>query len=165
MALTDLNPSNDDHWTEDGLPRLDIARQLSGNPKLTRADLKGIARSNPPAAKPSVDYARAISVAALAVQNQLQKLAEQKAKFKAANGVLAGVHAEIAKLSGPHSIDENIRDHLKRTASHAAAGNVVEPVAPVYRSKLDEVMAGAPRRAAAVAMSPAMCAGFGALAK
>lgn len=146
MALTDLNPSNDDHWTEDGLPRLDVARELSGNPKLTRADLKGITRSNPPATKPSIDHARAISAAALAVQNQIQKVAELKAKYKQANGVLADIHAEIARRSAPPSVEDSIREHLKRMAAHAAAGNVVEPVAPVYRSKLDEVMQNGARR-------------------
>lgn len=146
MALTDLDPSNDGHWTEDGLARLDVARQLSGDPKLARADLKGITRSNPPAAKPNVDHAWAISVAALATQNQLQKLAALKAKFKVANAVLADIHAEIARLSPAPSVEDSIREHLRRTAEHRASGNVVETVAPVYRSRLDEVMSGAPRR-------------------
>ncbi|QPF91478.1 hypothetical protein [Bradyrhizobium commune] len=146
MALTDLNPANDGHWTEDGLPRLDVARELSGNPKLTRAELKGITRSNPPATKPNIDHARAISAAALAVQNQLQKVAELKAKYRAANGLLADIHAEIARRSTPRSIDQNIRDHLEATAAHAAAGNVVEPGAPVYSSKLDEVLSRGAQR-------------------
>ncbi|QQO14963.1 hypothetical protein JJB99_01865 [Bradyrhizobium diazoefficiens] len=146
MALTDLNPSNDNHWTEDGLPRLDVARQLTSNPKLTRADLKGITRSNPPAPKQRVDHAHAISVAALAVQSQIQTVAELKARYKQANRVLADVHQEIARRSAPPSVEDSIREHLRRAAEHATTGNVVEPVAHVYRCKLDEVMAGAPRR-------------------
>lgn len=35
-ALSKLDPTNDNHWTQDGLPRLDTVKILSGNPGLTR---------------------------------------------------------------------------------------------------------------------------------
>lgn len=35
-ALSKLDPNNDNHWTQDGLPRLDTVKILAGNPSLTR---------------------------------------------------------------------------------------------------------------------------------
>lgn len=35
-ALSKLDPSNDNHWTQDGLPRLDTVKILAGDPSLTR---------------------------------------------------------------------------------------------------------------------------------
>lgn len=36
-ALEKLDPTNDTHWTSDGLPRMDIVEELSGDKGLTRA--------------------------------------------------------------------------------------------------------------------------------
>lgn len=35
-ALSKLDPNNDNHWTSDGLPRIDTVKMLAGNPALTR---------------------------------------------------------------------------------------------------------------------------------
>lgn len=35
-ALGKLDPSNDNHWTNDGLPRIDTVRMLAADPSLTR---------------------------------------------------------------------------------------------------------------------------------
>lgn len=35
-ALAKLDPNNDNHWTDDGLPRMDTVKMLTGNPGLTR---------------------------------------------------------------------------------------------------------------------------------
>lgn len=35
-ALSKLDPANDNHWTQDGLPRLDTIKILAGDPSLTR---------------------------------------------------------------------------------------------------------------------------------
>lgn len=49
-ALATLDPQNDDHWTSDGLPRMDVLEALCGH-TLTRADVtaaaKGFSRRNP----------------------------------------------------------------------------------------------------------------------
>jgi len=49
-ALADLDPSNDAHWTSDGLPRLDVMKELTGA-NVTREALnqvaKGFSRDNP----------------------------------------------------------------------------------------------------------------------
>jgi hypothetical protein len=38
-ALAQLDPKNEEHWTQDGHPRLDVIAQLAGLPNLTRAEL------------------------------------------------------------------------------------------------------------------------------
>ena len=40
-ALSKLDPANDNHWTQDGLPRLDTIKILSGDPSLTRELVTG----------------------------------------------------------------------------------------------------------------------------
>jgi archaellum component FlaC len=54
-AVEKLDPSNDAHWTQDGLPLVDAVRILAGNPGVTRDDinkaLPGFVR--PQAATPS----------------------------------------------------------------------------------------------------------------
>jgi hypothetical protein len=38
-AVAKLDPSNDDHWTVEGLPRVDVVAGLMNKPDLTRRDL------------------------------------------------------------------------------------------------------------------------------
>lgn len=38
-ALKELNPTNDEHWTADGLPRMDVVEGLIGDKSITRADV------------------------------------------------------------------------------------------------------------------------------
>lgn len=42
-ALQQLDPSNDDHWTGEGLPRVDVVRALAGAGTLTREQLTALA--------------------------------------------------------------------------------------------------------------------------
>lgn len=42
-ALSKLDPANDNHWTQDGLPRLDTIKILSGDPSLTREQVTAAA--------------------------------------------------------------------------------------------------------------------------
>lgn len=41
-ALLSLSPDNDEHWTEDGLPRVDVVVELSGV-QVRRADIEALA--------------------------------------------------------------------------------------------------------------------------
>lgn len=54
-ALAKLDVNNDDHWTGDGLPRLDVMKDLLGE-AVTRADVtsavKGFSRKTPEALNP-----------------------------------------------------------------------------------------------------------------
>jgi hypothetical protein len=43
-ALSKLDPANDNHWTQDGLPRLDTIKILSGDPSLSR---EAVTAANP----------------------------------------------------------------------------------------------------------------------
>lgn len=36
ISLDKLDPANEEHWTSDGLPRLDVLKKMSGNVNLTR---------------------------------------------------------------------------------------------------------------------------------
>lgn len=38
-ALQQLDPSNDEHWTQDGLPRTDVMQKLTGRKNLTRQEI------------------------------------------------------------------------------------------------------------------------------
>lgn len=42
-ALTKLDPENDEHWTDAGLPAVEAVRQLSGNDDVSRQDIKSLA--------------------------------------------------------------------------------------------------------------------------
>ena len=54
-ALLKLDPANDDHWTDAGLPSVEAVRELSSNKDVTRADIKALA--------PKLDRAEAQKVA------------------------------------------------------------------------------------------------------
>lgn len=41
--LARLDPSNDEHWTADGLPRMDVLHVILGKDTMTRQDLTGLA--------------------------------------------------------------------------------------------------------------------------
>lgn len=42
-AVKSLDPSNDEHWTTDGRPRVDVVAEMAGMPQLTRADIVEVA--------------------------------------------------------------------------------------------------------------------------
>lgn len=41
-ALTKLDPTNDNHWTAEGAPRLETLRMLAGDPSISREDVNGV---------------------------------------------------------------------------------------------------------------------------
>jgi hypothetical protein len=42
-ALTELDSSNNDHWTDDGLPRVEVIQVLLKDPSITRKDIRAAA--------------------------------------------------------------------------------------------------------------------------
>lgn len=38
-ALKKLDPTKDEHWTSDGLPRIDVVKELAGDPSITRDNI------------------------------------------------------------------------------------------------------------------------------
>ncbi|AWO88233.1 hypothetical protein ABIE85_007105 [Bradyrhizobium diazoefficiens] len=150
LDLSKLNDKNPSHWVDSGEPSLAAVKALNPGRTVTREEVRatGRMRNRAPAARPVVNHALLIAEAALAVQQQIQKIAKLKAKVKERNAAFAAVHAELMRVTPPPSVEDVIREHLRRTAEHAAGGNVAAPVEPVFRSKLDAVMSGAPRRGA-----------------
>lgn len=43
LALNQLDKDNDQHWTDDGSPRVDVLRALTGNQTLTRSEINTLA--------------------------------------------------------------------------------------------------------------------------
>lgn len=74
-AVMQLDPTNDNHWTEDGLPRIDTVKFLSGDSTVTRASINeavpGLTRANakPPQAvqQPVGDTGAPVTLPALPV--------------------------------------------------------------------------------------------------
>lgn len=148
LDLSKLNDRNPSHWTDSGEPSLAAVKAIVGR-AVTRDEVRATGRMrNKAVAAPVVDHTLEIAKAALAVQEQLQRIATFKAKVKQANAAFAAIHAELMRASPPPSVEDSIREHLRRTAAHTEIGNVAAPVDPVYRSKLDEVMSGSGRRGA-----------------
>lgn len=148
LDLSKLNDRNASHWTDSGEPSLAAVKAIAGR-AVTREEVRATGRMrNKAVAAPVVDHTLEIAKAALAVTEQIQKIAALKLKVKQANAAFAVLHAECMRLSPPHSPEDNIREHLAALAKHTKAGNVAAPVEPVYRSKLDEVMSGSGRRGA-----------------
>lgn len=146
LDLSKLNDRNASHWTDSGEPSLAAVKALAGR-AVTREEVRATGRMrNKAVAAPVVDHTLDIAKAKLAVAEQIQKIAALKLKVKQANAAFAAVHAEVMRVSPPPSVEDSIREHLRRTAAHTQAGNVAAPVDPVYRSKLDEVMSGSGRR-------------------
>lgn len=148
LDLSKLNDRNASHWTDSGEPSLAAVKAIAGR-AVTREEVRATGRMrNKAVAAPVVDHTLDIAKAKLAVAEQIQRIAALKLKVKQANAAFAAVHAELMRVSPPPSVEDSIREHLRRTAVHTEAGNVAAPVEPVYRSKLDEVMSGSGRRGA-----------------
>lgn len=148
LDLSKLNDRNPSHWTDSGEPSLAAVKAIAGR-AVTRDEVRATGRMrNKAVAAPVVDHALEIAKAKLAVAEQIQKIAALKLKVKQANAAFAAVHAEVMCVSPPPSVEDSIREHLRRTAAHTEVGNVAAPVEPVFRSKLDEIMSGSGRRGA-----------------
>lgn len=149
LDLSKLNDKDPSHWTDSGEPSLAAVKAIVGR-AATREEVRatGRTRGQSPAAKRVINHPLEIAKAKLSVQEQVQKIAALKAKVNEANAVFAAVHGELMRTAPPPSVEDSIREHLRRVAAHTEAGNFVRPAEPVHRSKLDEVMSGAPRRGA-----------------
>lgn len=120
-ALSQLDPAKDEHWTSDGLPRLDVLKDLSGQ-AITRETLnteaKGFTRANP-----SLDVAPAPAQppADKEQSEPEQETTEQtvEAEFKAANANLDKAKKRLNKAT--EAMDEVIAAREKsRTKADAA---------------------------------------------
>lgn len=152
LDLSNLDDSNDAHWTAEGEPALAAVQAIVGR-KIDRqavratGRLRGKAQARKlAAARPAINHQLEIARAELAVAEQRVRLSAIKVKVKAVRAAYAEAIMAWQKIAAPLPPDEAYREHLRRTAEHAKSGNVVTPTAPVYRSRLDEVMAAATRK-------------------
>ncbi len=42
QAIAKLDPEDEDHWTADGLPRMDVLVEFTGDRSITRAQVSGL---------------------------------------------------------------------------------------------------------------------------
>ena len=152
IDLYSLDDSNDAHWTAEGEPALAAVQAIVGR-KVTREEVRatGRARGRTQARKPAaavkpVNWIAQTAKAELAVEEQRARLTAIKVKVKAARAAFAEAVMAWQRLNPPPAPLEAYREHLRQTAEHTKAGNVVAPPEPVFRSKLDQVMAGASRK-------------------
>ncbi len=87
-ALASLDPANDDHWTADGKPRMEVLENLTGG-NLTREDVEavapGVTRSNINLDEPTDDGA---AVADQSTDDPNISLADRIAELEADNAFL-----------------------------------------------------------------------------
>lgn len=60
QALAHLDPANDEHWTADGLPRMDVVAEISGNAGLKRKDVTNAAPELTRSTAPELVYEDAV---------------------------------------------------------------------------------------------------------
>jgi hypothetical protein len=147
LDLSKLNDKNPSHWTDSGEPSLAAVKAIVGR-AVTRDEVRaaGSTRGRASAAKTERNFMVELAEAKRATAEAVKQLAAAKAALKEKNAAFAAALAELQRVSPPQSVEDSIREHLRRTAVHEAAGNVVQPVEPKFASKLDEVLSGAPRR-------------------
>ncbi|MET4065914.1 hypothetical protein ABID58_000688 [Bradyrhizobium sp. S3.2.6] len=145
--LSKLNDKKPSHWTDSGEPSLAAVKAIAGR-AVTREEVRAIGRmrGQASAAKSTRNSTVELAEARLATAAAIQQLAAAKAAMKEKNAAFAAALAELQRVSPLPSVEDGIREHLRRTAVHEAAGNVVQPVEPKFASKLDAVLSGAPRR-------------------
>lgn len=130
-ALGKLDPSNDNHWTNDGLPRIDTVRMLAADPTITRetitAEAPNFSRQTVAAVQPPVtattkttesskeevvNYDKLISEAQEGVQEILRVRDEVQAELNKRQDKLdALINAKHAAGSG-ESNDDAIQSYL-----------------------------------------------------
>lgn len=141
-ALQQLDPANDNHWTADGMPRLDTVRFLAGDQTLTReavtAAAPGLNRAShvvsapAPAPAPApgegagglpppnvIDVLESISTPACELSEldrALQALHEAEQDMNRATAHYREIQAEVDKLLNAKAVDE------RTTLSEALGG-------------------------------------------
>jgi len=150
--LAKLDDANDDLWTQEGEPTLSAASNLAGK-RLSRDDVRRAGRTRGQAREPEkqalTDYALELAMAELATAEKVAEIAAIERRLRAARVALGESYPKYIRHQKPRSVEDSIRDHLRRTAAHEAAGNVAAPVATRHQSALDSLMANGGRRGSA----------------
>lgn len=160
QALALLDPSNDDHWTSQGLPSMEVVNGLVDGEPVTRAQLNryapGFSRSTagpteaPDAPEPTREPSE-VEILEAAIAERNEKIRELSAKRNSLNGEIRRLTKEadrdrrkLATLSPPRTHTEIYREYLERTKEHrrrvAERRQSVQPPTD-GRSALDRAMA------------------------
>ena len=115
-ALAKLDVANDNHWTGDGLPRIDTVRMLVANPGLGRDDITKVApdfsRQNPvvPGTETVVIQAASVVEQPVADENAQAELKEQiEAAMKGVDAAMGDVDsAQKALREAQNKLDDLI---------------------------------------------------------
>jgi hypothetical protein len=118
-ALQLLDPTNDAHWTQDGAPRIDVLKELTGDQELSRAMIVNAApefsraAAAASAAPPSVVAASETKTETpdVVVEEQ-EEFSEPKGEIELAREELQAIEQEIAERR--EDINERSRELQKR---------------------------------------------------
>lgn len=123
-ALVDLDPENPNHWTSDGLPKLDALKFATGNASLTRSDVTDAAplftRDNRVIEEPEPEQPLASADPDLRVTIEQEKAHEKESK------VIASMEVKV-------TLSQALRNLLEPTK----VGNVAELSDEEIKAKLD----------------------------
>lgn len=157
-ALSRLDPENDEHWTNDGMPRVEVVQGLAGDASIMRADINNaspgfdreVARNPAPISEPVVDE----PVEEKPVTSRYEVVSAEIAELQAAKRVideqLAPLVQEQHALAAmqrtrwydhQRDTDERMR-YIRRQNEIRAQRNTGRPVLP---QTIDDVMRTRPR--------------------
>ena len=111
-ALAKLDVANDNHWTGDGLPRIDTVKMLVGNPGLGRDDITKVApdfsRQNPVVPGTETVVIQAASVVAQPVV--AQPVADENAQAELKEQIEAAMKVVDAAMGDVDSAQKALRE-------------------------------------------------------
>lgn len=129
-ALAKLDPKNDNHWTSDGLPRIDTVKMLAGDPTLTResitAEMPNFSRQTAGAAAPVVAAATTGEgeVAAVAGERKDYSALQEQAQVALQGAITARDEAQALVYEKQNALDNIINERH-------AAGETEHPMTAI----------------------------------
>jgi len=132
-ALAKLDPKNDNHWTSDGLPRIDTVKMLAGDPTLTResitAEAPNFSRQTSGAAAPAVTQATTGADGAVVAPASTSEVRDYDALQAAAQeelqaAIIARDEAQVLVYAKQNALDDIINERH-------AAGETEHPMTAI----------------------------------
>lgn len=129
-ALAKLDPKNDNHWTSDGLPRIDTVKMLAGDPTLTResitAEMPNFSRQTAGAAAPVVAAASTGVAATTAVAGKRKDYSalQEEAQVALQDAITARDEAQALVYEKQNALDDIINERH-------AAGETEHPMTAI----------------------------------
>lgn len=153
-ALLGLDPQNDEHWTADGAPRLDVLANALGDQKVTRADVlaaaPGFSRENPVLQDPEPEAKE--QPEALDLQALEAELVKARAEKEAAERRYLAVRAQVdaartaqAEAEGHVDVTVHIQQYLATQKARRQAEG--ELAMDLRKNGVDKLIKLLPKRA------------------